>query len=1178
MLSGLMGMLLSPPAHAELGTEVDPARYIRLAETTSGLVISVRIPPAALKVAIDSDGRRTVSIAGVPSVMVPGQPELPVLVVGVALPEGPPVELSHRARGEESASGPPVRPVPGLDPRDTARREMDPRIYALGTAWPQQPVVIEELHYRELRIARLLIYPVRYDPAAGEVLIAPEMDVRLQFSAPAVAQDAPGLSPAERRVASRLLNGDRLLRRTGFGTRGAGTREAAQAAEPGSGTRGASNPGVKIRVAAEGLVRVTRAALAALGFDPATVDPRNLQLSYRGTPLPCRVTGEADGVFDAADVIEFFGFPNAGRYSRESVFWLEERDVPGLRYPTRAVPPASAPLAPHFQHVERFEQGNSIYTFGDPAQEGDPHFFWVFFEDNPNPPRVTTFTHNAQLPGRDATGTNGLFRVLLSGRTDSPANPDHRVRFFVNGSQIGETTWNGQSFHTAELPFDASLLVAGTNAFRLDYVPITFPDIYYMDWIEIGYPRTTEALSDRLIVQSAPASPAGGGPLRFAITGFSSATDAVALDVTNRLSPTLLTGAVVAGAGPFSITFEEPLSDAQRYLIAGGGGRIAAAGLALDVPSGLRSPGNGADELIIVPPGWEAALAPLVAHRQAQGLRVVLTTLTDVADEFAGGNVDDVALRDAVSFAYHTWQAPALSSLLLVGEPNLDAMNELAVSPYYQFMPTHFGVTEELGETMTDTWFGAVSGSDLVPDVAVGRLSVRSSAQATDIVSKIINYENNLPGGAAWGRNVLHVASNEATFEQSLAAAAQFLPPGFTVDTEYRRLGANASSIRTAFNSGALVASFLGHGNVNFWADSPGGPFFANGDVNAMANAGRIPLVTALNCVNGLVGHPLTVDSMSEAFHNRPAAGALAAWSSSALGFLSEYDLLQSKLYQGLFEEHLSHLGEATAFALLEAYLTGPVTIDLVKEMVLLGDPGGWLAIDGDADQLLDHLEVANGLAADDRDSDDDGRLDGLEGTPFADFDGDGAVNGLDPDADNDGLPDGLEAGIATADADTDVARGFFRADTHPASTTDPLDPDTDNGGAPDGAEDRDANGAVGAGETSPLVGADDPACATGVPPEVAVVPQDQLRLGKSGGDITLSWGALSPADPCILYRVYVSDNLDSSAGRGGFELLGVTATPTYDHRNALQDGKPHRYLVVGARLVGGEGPWGFWD
>lgn len=94
-----------------------------------------------------------------------------------------------------------------------------------------------------------------------------------------------------------------------------------------------------------------------------------------------------------------------------------------------------------------------------------------------------------------------------------------------------------------------------------------------------------------------------------------------------------------------------------------------------------------------------------------------------------------------------------------------------------------------------------------------------------------------------------------------------------------------------------------------------------------------------------------------------------------------------------------------------------------------------------------------------DTDADGDTILDSLEG--FADHDGDSAPNFRDDDSDGDGIPDAIEAG----DADSVTAP----IDTDGDATPDFLDVDSDNDFVPDAQEDKNGDGKVDPGESSPV-------------------------------------------------------------------------------------------------------------
>jgi len=129
---------------------------------------------------------------------------------------------------------------------------------------------------------------------------------------------------------------------------------------------------------------------------------------------------------------------------------------------------------------------------------------------------------------------------------------------------------------------------------------------------------------------------------------------------------------------------------------------------------------------------------------------------------------------------------------------------------------------------------------------------------------------------------------------------------------------------------------------------------------------------------------------------------------------------------------------------------------------------------DADGDGLSNALEATIGSSPNDADSDDDGLLDGLEGNPSADTDGDGLKSCNDVDSDNDGLYDGLELGQDCEHADTGAGKQHCHFDGDPSTTTGVLNPDSDGGSRIDGSEDANLNGVFGASDSNPNNVADD--------------------------------------------------------------------------------------------------------
>ncbi|WP_437967837.1 hypothetical protein WMF04_00435 [Sorangium sp. So ce260] len=159
-----------------------------------------------------------------------------------------------------------------------------------------------------------------------------------------------------------------------------------------------------------------------------------------------------------------------------------------------------------------------------------------------------------------------------------------------------------------------------------------------------------------------------------------------------------------------------------------------------------------------------------------------------------------------------------------------------------------------------------------------------------------------------------------------------------------------------------------------------------------------------------------------------------------------------------------------------DANLNGAIEAGETDPTAGHGDDDGQ-NVDSDVDGLGDDLETFLGSNPGDRDSDDDGLLDGEEPNPSDDGDGDGQPDILDVDSDGDGLFDGTEAGKDCADADTAGDAGSCTPDADGGvSTTSVVHPDTDRGGESDGEEDLNHNGTLdeGSNESDPNDAGDD--------------------------------------------------------------------------------------------------------
>ena len=136
-------------------------------------------------------------------------------------------------------------------------------------------------------------------------------------------------------------------------------------------------------------------------------------------------------------------------------------------------------------------------------------------------------------------------------------------------------------------------------------------------------------------------------------------------------------------------------------------------------------------------------------------------------------------------------------------------------------IPT-WGYGSAEGHAAGDNAFVAIDGNDEFPDLAVGRFPVVEPQEVEAIVAKIVDYEN-APVAGEWRSRLLWVTNEEShTQKTSDDLAAEFAERGFTSRKIYPRPVVPPNSddqvaLRSAFDQGALIVHFFGHGGRYIW-------------------------------------------------------------------------------------------------------------------------------------------------------------------------------------------------------------------------------------------------------------------------------------------------------------------------------------------------------------------------
>ncbi len=85
-------------------------------------------------------------------------------------------------------------------------------------------------------------------------------------------------------------------------------------------------------------------------------------------------------------------------------------------------------------------------------------------------------------------------------------------------------------------------------------------------------------------------------------------------------------------------------------------------------------------------------------------------------------------------------------------------------------------------------------------------------------------------------------------------------------------------------------------------------------DVPGLKNGSRLPLVTAMNCLNGFFHHVAT-PSLAEVLVLEPTGGAIAYWGPTGVSTNLRQKLLAESFYRHLFSPGGRTVGEAIRLA-----------------------------------------------------------------------------------------------------------------------------------------------------------------------------------------------------------------------------------------------------------------------
>jgi len=833
----------------------------------------------------------------------------------------------------EDSSNVLLAPVPGfqeggMDPQPTYT--MNAAEYSRTGMMPDQLVSLSAVgESRGVYLGHVEVAPYEYNPALRVLRRFKSIVVRVTFGPSEPARSA-------RMTTARLAVNDQTV--SGLQPAPAPARVTLLNSVLSSGTW------YRIPITTEGMYKITGQALLNAGV-PSSTDPKTIKIYGNGgaeTPLsPTSVAvddllpnadyvydGGTSGKLDASDYVIFYGTPtnswtydpvtktyshHINRFSETNYCWLtfggspakSMTVVPSLNDPAAFAPPTGT--AKLFREDENENiLASGLNWLGQVFNTGDQ----------------ITYVH--QLPGVDVTQPI-FYRFDIGAQSNGSSQfsvQEHSTT--ITTVSLPGTYTTGDSYYISSqfinrivpvsiAPNQINGFTDAQSRLRFLFSSTSSAGVGYIDWYEVAYNRFLFAQNDVVNFSSYDTT----ATIQYRVHGFSGGPVMI-FDVSRFDSVVMISNPqIVADTATFQI--QQTARNPRQLFVVGPGGFRSPGSLTRVENQNLHGTDPGAAYIIVTESDFLSAAQRLQTYRQQTSPNPISTVVVDVNqiyNEFSGGLLTPVAIRNYLRYAYQNWAQPP-KYVLLFGDGDYDYRRIIATGP--EWVPPW--ETEEsfipLNTYSSDDQFVIFNSADLV-GMGIGRLPARSGSDADAMVSKIIQYETHAVADD-WKSRFTFVADDgpaglsssgvidDGFLHTSEAEAVSTLVPGLfdkvkiyewaypTIEAAggRRKPDVNAA-IDNQINQGTLVLNYTGHGNPHLWADEH--VFTVEGDFALLHNTAKYFFLVAATC-NFSNFDAITPQSGGEQLVEMPSAGAIGVFSATRPVYAFENFALNQSLY-----------------------------------------------------------------------------------------------------------------------------------------------------------------------------------------------------------------------------------------------------------------------------------------
>jgi len=684
-----------------------------------------------------------------------------------------------------------------------------------------------------------------------------------------------------------------------------------------------------------GIYRVTRAELEQAGIPLSNFNPQNVQLFFKGSEIPCYISGEATGLIE---YIDFFagkndGWFDVGMYDASanqtnpyyslisdtaSVFFTWNNRFDNKRFAKATDQNFSAYTPASYCYVDTLQQYTGQYTEGVADCNYTEAEGWV---DNARIAAGQTVTKKLTTPNVIGSSSCTISLALVTYSSGM-----HHINVTGPGF-VTDTIFNG--LKTIRFRMDAlSGILTNDNTFVFkcidDQGAVT--DYSAASFIRIHYPMSFNfngVSSKRFTI---PASPSKKTYLE--ITNFSHTGNVLLYDLTGNYL-------ISTSADETTIHALVPESTVETELILIDPAQVHETTRITSSPMVSHSGKNKEYVIVSNRKLWTEA------QNYASYRNAYLVDADELYNQFGYGiQKHPQAIHNFFDYIFHNWTTkPQFIFFIGKGVNAVDARK--SSSNYSQ------NLVPPLGHPASDVLLSVgITSAGYEPACPTGRIAASTDADVALYLAKVKEYELN--SAAEWMKHALHFGGGNNQYEQITFASylrqyeqqiEDSLFGGYVstfLKTSSEPIETSKSdSVTDLINGGVSLMTFFGHGYTNGFDQNIDAP-------STYSNQGRYPLLLANSCYSGDIFLPGKA-SQSEDWVLIADKGAIGFLAMVDEGIPSYLNIFSTQFYKNLaYSDYGKPIGTViydSRKAMQQIVTSGLYVKSTIQEFTLHGDP-----------------------------------------------------------------------------------------------------------------------------------------------------------------------------------------------------------------------------------------------